>query len=609
MSSPPARPAGPLGGFLSSSSLQTLEKGATIKLRQELSHGVWLAEVNGVPGKLNISFVSSVDKDELKKKAKKGKRKHRKTDAEKVHEGDEALQSAGGTSMLRKDGDLVDLGPHPANIPPEYQGVLHTEVDSLKKALAYARMELDIILKSYHQDFKVSESEQRTLDPKLRLQKSPDEMIFEKMMQAAFVPTEGFKKNTPDVTGNVVEVNAAKAKSLATADKTSNQELALAPPGAFFYHDIILPTYNLGAVSKEDLKLMYTLDLNIFPYMDEDDYEYPRLLVMHMFRDLDLIEHFNIDEEKLWRFLVTISMRYRKIPFHSWFHAFNVTQTVFFFLTTCEAQHVLGPLEKLALLVGTLCHDADHPGLNNTFHAKASTRIANLHKKSTLENHHLLNGYAILSRPECNIVENLSVEHRDDFMRYLRDLILATDLALHGIILRNMADRKKVLAKNQKSPTPQLDQEDLVVVLTVLMKCGDLSNEVRPQKCAARWAQMVLTEFFAQSDKERELELSVTPFMDRGRIIIANEQINFITKLCTPLYKGLIYVFPLINVCMDQMNSNLESWKQRLSSFYGKDDDAKKKLTKKSIWERDQVKDSKHAKLSEVIGKQTSGSK
>lgn len=120
---------------------------------------------------------------------------------------------------------------------------------------------------------------------------------------------------------------------------------------------------------------------------------------------------------------------------------------------------------------------------------------------------------------------------------------------------------------------------------------------------------MVLTEFFAQSDKERELELPVTPFMDRDKIIIANEQINFITKLCTPLYKGLIYVFPLMQACMDQMNSNLRSWNQRLSSFYGKDDDAKKKLSKKSIWERDQVKDSKHAKLSEVIGKQSSGSK
>lgn len=64
-------------------------------------------------------------------------------------------------------------------------------------------------------------------------------------------------------------------------------------------------------------------------------------------------------------------------------------------------------------------------------------------------------------------------------MRYLRDLILATDLALHGIILRNMADRKKILAKNQKIPQPQLEPEDKVIIMTSIIKCGDLSNEIR----------------------------------------------------------------------------------------------------------------------------------
>lgn len=102
-----------------------------------------------------------------------------------------------------------------------------------------------------------------------------------------------------------------------------------------------------------------------------------------------------------------------------------------------------------------------------------------MHKKSTLENHHLLNGYAILSRPECNIVENLSPADRDDFMRYLRDLILATDLALHGIILRNMAERKKILSKSQKSPNSSLEPEDKVIIMTSIIKCGDLSNEIR----------------------------------------------------------------------------------------------------------------------------------
>jgi hypothetical protein len=37
-------------------------------------------------------------------------------------------------------------------------------------------------------------------------------------------------------------------------------------------------------------------------------------------------------------------------------------------------------LEILAILVGAMCHDADHGGLNNAFHVKAQTPLALLYK-------------------------------------------------------------------------------------------------------------------------------------------------------------------------------------------------------------------------------------
>ena len=43
---------------------------------------------------------------------------------------------------------------------------------------------------------------------------------------------------------------------------------------------------------------------------------------------------------------------------------------------------------------------------------------------------------------------------------------------------------------------------------------------------------MVMQEFFAQSDKERELALPVTPFMDKHRVIIAKE-VTTIHAYCT----------------------------------------------------------------------------
>jgi len=41
--------------------------------------------------------------------------------------------------------------------------------------------------------------------------------------------------------------------------------------------------------------------------------------------------------------------------------------------------------------------------------------------------------------------------------------------------------------------------QDKIIVMCCLIKCADLSNEIRPTEMAQRWAKMVITEFFAQS--------------------------------------------------------------------------------------------------------------
>ena len=41
------------------------------------------------------------------------------------------------------------------------------------------------------------------------------------------------------------------------------------------------------------------------------------------------------------------------------------------FLMDTEAAALLRPLDMLAMMVGGLCHDADHPGTNNDFEVKA----------------------------------------------------------------------------------------------------------------------------------------------------------------------------------------------------------------------------------------------
>lgn len=366
--------------------------------------------------------------------------------------------------------------------------------------------------------------------------------------------------------------------------------VSLAPVRLYTMSELLVPPVNMAALGAEELLLLQHLEFNVFPYKDANNEHHVRLLLMAMFYEFDLPRIFQIPDVTLYRFFTVISRKYRQVPFHNFYHAFNVTQTMYFFLKTGLASRVLGPLEIMACLVAAVCHDLDHPGLNNDFQRKMQTRVYAMHKKSVLENHHYLQCMAALTHSETNILVNLTAEEDEQIHIYLRDLILATDLAVHGIILKNLTDRKKILAKFAKAGSGVgMNEEDRKLIMVALMKCSDLSNEVRENTMSKAWAKLVMEEFFAQSDLERQLKLPVTPFMDKEKIIITKEQINFIEKLCLPLYTQLAGVFSEIERCCQQLDANRAAWLNRLRLFFSSPDEIKK-LSNKSIWEREQVK-------------------
>jgi len=241
------------------------------------------------------------------------------------------------------------------------------------------------------------------------------------------------------------------------------------------------------------------------------------------------------------------------------------------------------------MLIAAICHDADHPGLNNIFHAKAGSNVANLHKKSTLENHHFLQAMSVLSLPECNILCNLTNSQLVELQLNVRDMILATDLSLHKGILSSVEANRKVLVKALKTAkSNQLTRELKIPAMCCVMKCADLSNEIRPPDIAILWATRVNSEFFDQSKKEKMLNLPLTPWIDPDNIVIEKEQINFITGLCMPLYRTLHSVFPTVAPCLEQLRRNLSDWERRLKEVISREEAAK--LSERSVWEDDQEK-------------------
>lgn len=374
----------------------------------------------------------------------------------------------------------------------------------------------------------------------------------------------------------------------------SRTPIALGPPRKLFIQPILHPIYNMNVVSDADLKDLPTLNFNVLKFHRQMDKEKERehhliMCLLHMFHGLGLIKEFQIPEDTLFRFLMCLSRKYRDVPFHCWYHAFNVTQTMYYFLTTCNIKKIFGnsKLELFAMLIACLTHDTDHPGLNNIFQKKAQTNLAKIHSASILENHHLIQAKILLSQPHCDILCNLSKEDTSKFYLFLTRMIMATDLALHKQILTELEEFNEHIKAEFQKDKPHLSLAERVAVVALCMKCADLSNEIRPYNVSFLWASRINDEFFKQTDKERELGLPVTPFMDPEKVVIAQEQGNFIQGLCMPLYKALVHLFPTAQPCCDQMASNKATWDKNL-------DLTKPALIKQSAWEEEEeVKEEK----------------
>jgi high affinity cGMP-specific 3',5'-cyclic phosphodiesterase 9 len=156
-------------------------------------------------------------------------------------------------------------------------------------------------------------------------------------------------------------------------------------------------------------------------------------------------------------------------------------------------------------------HDLDHPGTNNAYQINAGTELATIYNDSSpLENHHAAMLYTILKKPETNILIKLSEADYKEVRKLIILCILGTDMAKHGEILNKF-----------KGYCDNFNFDDVnhrQTLLQMIVKCSDISNEVRPNTVAEPWVDSLLEEFFCQSDREKSEGLPTAPFMDRQKV-------------------------------------------------------------------------------------------
>ncbi|KAJ7384228.1 High affinity cAMP-specific and IBMX-insensitive 3',5'-cyclic phosphodiesterase 9A [Desmophyllum pertusum] len=231
-------------------------------------------------------------------------------------------------------------------------------------------------------------------------------------------------------------------------------------------------------------------------------------LVEHMYQDLGLIEDFEINSVVLRRFLM------------------------FSIIHLCNLKDLLSQMDLLVLMTACICHDLDHPGFNNTYQINAQTELAIRYNDiSPLENHHAAVAFEVIGQPDCNIFANMSKEDQKKIRQEIVMLILATDMARHSEIVERF---------KSKLDTFDFHNDDYVSSLKmILIKCCDISNEVRPIEVSEPWADCLLEEYFMQSDREKSEGLPVAPFMDRDKVSKPTAQIGFIKFVLIPLFELL----------------------------------------------------------------------
>ncbi|XP_027630696.1 high affinity cGMP-specific 3',5'-cyclic phosphodiesterase 9A isoform X4 [Tupaia chinensis] len=289
----------------------------------------------------------------------------------------------------------------------------------------------------------------------------------------------------------------------------------------------------------------------------------------HMYHDLGLVRDFSINPITLKRWLLCVHDNYRNNPFHNFRHCFCVTQMMYSMVWLCGLQEKFSQMDILILMTAAICHDLDHPGYNNTYQINARTELAVRYNDiSPLENHHCAVAFQILARPECNIFSNVPSDGFKQIRQGMITLILATDMARHAEIMDSFKEKMENFDYS--------NEEHLTLLKMILIKCCDISNEVRPMEVAEPWVDCLLEEYFMQSDREKAEGLPVAPFMDRDKVTKATAQIGFIKFVLIPMFETVTKLFPVVE---DAMLQPLWESRDRYEELKQIDDAVKEKET------------------------------
>ena len=130
----------------------------------------------------------------------------------------------------------------------------------------------------------------------------------------------------------------------------------------------------------------------------------------------------------------------------------------------------------------------------------------------------------------CNPFKGWSPERYAEARATMVYAILGTDMKFHFDHMSKFKTRYSAGAYESPSRT------DVRLLLAMCLHAADVSNPTKHWRLATEWTVRGMEEFFRQGEKEAELGLPISPFMDRNKTDIAQCQAGFVSVLIKPFF-------------------------------------------------------------------------
>ncbi|EGR33678.1 hypothetical protein IMG5_045930 [Ichthyophthirius multifiliis] len=286
-------------------------------------------------------------------------------------------------------------------------------------------------------------------------------------------------------------------------------------------------------------------------------------LLIYLFIKYDLIQELQVELSSFKQFALSIQNGYNNNPYHYKLHAFDVLQTLHFFMRKCNFCDLskTTKLEQIAMYIAAAAHDYDHPGYNNVFLINTNNILAlRYNDLSVLENYHTSCLFSLILNNKQNIFIHLKNDEFKQFRELVISMILATDMSKHFTDISKLKSRLS-------SQDFEIDNKDKKICMENLLHASDVSNPIKEWKTCFQWTSKVMMEFWNQGDQEKLLRLPVSYLCDKYTTNVSKSQHGFIDFVVKPLYEVVVVFLPELQFYLINLEKNRQKWTELLPKY------------------------------------------